>query len=191
MRYLAISIAFLLGFKKQLSTYIANIEFLNSALKLYQIFNLLQKPVVDLGLLLNRFKRNTQLDGIVNMKQAIPTRMLQRFQQGILIAHLSSICSKSVSLYFKRLTSFLKGFLKRTTNSHHLTNRLHLQSQLTIRSWEFIEVPTWNLHNNIVQSRLKHRRCRLGNLVRQLVEVIPNGQLRCNFCNRISGSFRR
>ena len=116
--------------------------------------------------------------------------MLQWMQYLILVPQLFAICTQSVSIDFKRLTSLLKGLLEASSNSHYLTNRLHLQSQLAVASREFIKIPSRDFYNDIIQCRLKECRCWFCDLILQLIQMIPNGQLRGDLSNRITCCLR-
>ncbi len=186
MGNLAVGISFLFGLQQEVGGDIGQLILLNFFFEQYQFLYLLQKPLVYFGELLNGFERNTHLKGIVDMEKTIARRMLQAVQYGLLVGKLAPIGTQAISFDFQRLTSLLEGFLEIASNAHYLSHRLHLQAQETIRPFELVEVPTGNFHNHIVQGRFKIGRGGFGNLIRQLVEIVANGQFGGNFGDGIA-----
>ena len=152
---------------------------------------MLQKPEINFCFFMNGFEGNAQFYGIVNVEKPVPARKLQAFQNLRLIAQFLAVGAKSVSFYFQRLTGFLQGFLKGSADSHHLSYRFHLQTELTVSARKFIEVPAGYFYNHIIQSWLKKGRSGFRDLVFKLVEVVTYGQLGRNFSDWIPGSFGR
>ena len=72
----------------------------------------------------------------------------------------------------------MQRFLKSSPDCHHLTDRFHLCREAWIRSREFFEGKAWDFSDDIVERRLKgSRRHAAGNIIFQLVQRVPDGQL--------------
>src|SRR4051812_3986351 len=90
----------------------------------------------------------------------------------------------------ERAHAFQKRFLESPPDRHHFSHRLHLRTQVFVRPWEFLELPLGNLHHDIVERRLEARRSLARDVVRYLVEGVPNRKLGGNLRNRKSGGLR-
>src|SRR5690554_4235421 len=113
--------------------------------------------------------------------------MLEAVKYLRLIFELFSIGSEPVSFDFQRLTSFLDGLLKGSTDAHNFTYRLHLQTQPTICPLKLVKIPSGDFYDNVIQCRLKKGRSGFGDLVFKFIEMITNGELCSNFSNGITG----
>ena len=81
MRNLSIGISFLLGFKQQFLRDRPNIKLFYAAFRRDHVFNLAQEPRINPCFFLNGLERNTQLHGIIHMKQSVPARLFNRMKQ--------------------------------------------------------------------------------------------------------------
>ena len=71
-------------------------------------------------------------------------------------------------------------------DTHDLTGRLHLGSQLMARADEFIERKSRHLDNDVVKHRLETCVCFLCNGILDLIQCIAESDLRSNLCDRVS-----
>ena len=69
---LAIGIAFFLRHFHQFPRNGLQLVFADFRFQMNQLFNLLQKPLIDFSQILDRTERNTEFEGIVDMEQAVP-----------------------------------------------------------------------------------------------------------------------
>ena len=82
-------------------------------------------------------------------------------------------------------------FLERAANRHRLADRLHLRRQRAVGLRELLEVPARELHDDVVDGRLEGRGRQPRDVVRDLVEVIAERELRGNLRDREAGGLRR
>ena len=65
--------------------------------------------------------------------------------------------------------------LEVTTNRHHFTYRFHLSCKRCVSLWEFFEVETWNLSNNVVNCRFERCRSRTASdIIFQFIKRVAN-----------------
>src|SRR5690606_2749143 len=82
-------------------------------------------------------------------------------------------------------------FLEGATEGHHLAHRFHLDGKFVLDALEFFEVPARYLCHNIVDSWLETRRCFFRDVVRYLVQRVPDGEFRGNLGDRKARSLGR
>ena len=73
--------------------------------------------------------------------------------------------------------TFLKRLFEGTADSHYLSYTLHGGTEFTLHTMELGQVPTRNLHDDIVKSRFEEGRGSLGNAVLQVEETIAQTEL--------------
>ncbi len=94
--------------------------------------------------------------------------------------------------HFQAAQRFLHRLLKRATDGHHFTHRLHLRGQAIVGTGKFFKVKTWNFRDHVVDRRLERGgRTAAGDIVHQLIQRIAYRQLGGNFGNREAGGFGR
>ena len=91
----------------------------------------------------------------------------------------------------ERADAFHERFLERPADRHRLADRLHLRRQRAIRLRELLEVPARDLDDDVVDGRLEGGGREARDVVRDLVEVIAERQLRGNLRDRKAGGLRR
>src|SRR5439155_23320905 len=84
-----------------------------------------------------------------------------------------------------------KGLDEGAADPHCLTDRLHLGAQRRVGAGKLLEGEPRELDDDVIERRLEARRGRAGEVVRDLVERITDGELRRHLCDRIAGRFRR
>ena len=82
-------------------------------------------------------------------------------------------------------------FLEGAADGHHLAHRLHLRRQRAIGLRELLEVPARDLDDDVVDRRLEGRRREARDVVRDLVEVVAERELRGDLRDREPGRLRR
>ena len=83
----------------------------------------------------------------------------------------------------------MERFLEISPNTHHFTYCLHGEAESTVCTFKLVKVPTRNLHNHVIDGRLKVGRGSSCYGVGELVQVVPNGELGCHLGDRVSCSF--
>ena len=157
--------------------------------KQHQLLDLSQEPRIDFGGLEDASERNAQFEGIVHVEQTVPTGIPQAVHDRVLVPQFAAIGAQAIPLQLEGLACLLQCFLERSADGHHLAHGLHLEAQHIVTPREFVKVPTWDFHHNVVQRGLKHRRGVPSDLVFELVQVVTNGQLRRNLGNRVTRGF--
>ena len=80
---------------------------------------------------------------------------------------------------------------ERAADAHRLADRLHLRAERRVRAGELLEREARDLDDDVVERRLEARRRRAGQVVRDLVERVADGELRRDLRDRIAGRLRR
>ncbi len=155
-----------------------------------QIFDLHQKPVIDLGHRENFIPRQTQTECVAQIPDTISTgysQLLTHLVHGLWIIKIN-LTIKAVHADFQTSQCFLHGLLEGTANRHHLTHGFHLGGQASIGLWEFLKGEPRNLGDHIVNRRLKRGRCHAtGDIVLKLIQGVTHRQLGGNLGNREAG----
>ncbi len=94
---------------------------------------------------------------------------------------------QAASPELERADALHERFLERPADGHRLADRLHLRRQRPIRLRKLLEVPPRDLDDDVVDGRLEGRRRHTCDVVRDLVEVIAEGELRSDLRNRKAG----
>ena len=85
----------------------------------------------------------------------------------------------------------MQRLLEGAANRHDLAHRAHLRAQPVGRAGELLEGETRNLGHHVVDARLEAGRGHAGDVVGQLVQVIPHRQQRGDLGNREAGGLAR
>ena len=100
MSDLTIRIAFFLGFLHQFTRNSLQLVLVNFCFQVNQFFDLLQKPLIDFRQVLDRTERNTEFEGVVDVKQSIPAWVGQGIQDLCLVFELFAIRTQAISFDF-------------------------------------------------------------------------------------------
>ena len=84
-----------------------------------------------------------------------------------------------------------EGLGERPADAHRLADRLHLRPQLLVGPGELLEGEARELDDDVVERRLEARRRRPGEVVRDLVQRVPDGELGGDFGDRVAGGLAR
>ena len=98
---LSVCVAFLFGFaqnhlRNRVQRVLTNLFF-----QVNEFLNLAQEPGVDLGDFVNLSDWNAQLHGVVQVEQAVPTRVAQAVEDGVLVAELAAVTAQSIAAHFQ------------------------------------------------------------------------------------------
>ena len=111
----------------------------------------LQEPDVNLGKLLDALNTITILQRLCDSKDTqvggVCQGVVQVVELGVVVAH------ETVHALTNHTQTLLNHLLKRATDRHNLTHRLHAGTNLTADTGKLGEVPTRNLTNHVVQRR--------------------------------------
>ena len=160
-----------------------------SLFHLYQNCNLVNKPSVDLCDSVDIFFGNISSDCLRNLPDTTVIYNCQFFNQFILIQACEVIGHQAVYMLLQRTDSFHKCTFEIMADTHNLTGSFHLSSQCSLGSDEFIKWKSRNFNYTIVKHWLETCICFSCNGIRDFIQCISKRNLRCNFGNRITGSF--
>ena len=90
-----------------------------------------------------------------------------------------------------RAPGLAEGLEERAADAHCLADRLHLRAERGIGARELLEGEARELDDHVVECRLEARRCRAGEVVRNLVERVADCKLRGNLRDRVARRLRR
>ena len=165
----------------------------NHASNLIQQHQLIQEPRVNLGSLVQLLHGSASQQSLLNLVDTLSGRNLCLLNQ---LSQLSlrqgqRLEREGGALLLERTHGLLQSLGEVTTQGHSLTNTLHGGGQGRVSSRELLKREARNLHNHIVEGRLEGRRGLLGDIVRDLIQGVTQGQLGRNLRNREAGSLRR
>ena len=107
------------------------------------------------------------------------TRLGEKFvDRHVVVGRFARIAVESKPALLKRTQTFLQRLRERAADCHDLADRLHLGSKDTARAGKLFERPAWNLRYDIVNGGFERCRCHLGDVVRNFIEGVPNGESR-------------
>ena len=81
--------------------------------------------------------------------------------------------------------------LKIRADGHDLARGLHLCTEAAGRADELVKRPLGELHDDVVERRLKAGAGLAGDVVLDLIERVAEGDLRRDLCDRVAGRLRR
>ncbi len=126
------------------------------------------------------------------------SRHVRRGEQ-LLVAHrrvllLARITVEAETPLLQGAQRLLQALGEGAPDRHHLAHRLHLRAEDARGARQLLERPAWDLGDDVVDDRLERRRGgRLlggGDVVRDLVERVADGELRRDLGDRESGRLR-
>ena len=79
---------------------------------------------------------------------------------------------------------------ERAADAHRLADGLHLRAERAVGAGELLEREARDLDDDVVERRLEARRRRAGQVVRDLVERVADGELRRDLRDRVAGRLR-
>ncbi len=190
VRDLAIRKSLHFGIQKKLEWQAFQVVLFELSLRFDELLNLLQEPEINLGDFMNAADGDAHLHRIVKHEYPIPGSMFELVKDGILICDALAVRAQAISTDLEGLGGLVQSLLEAASNAHHLAHGLHLQAQAAVCPFKLVEVPTGDLHDDIVQGGLEIRRGGLGDLVAQFIQGVADGELGGNFGDGVAGRFR-
>ncbi len=156
-------------------------------LKLHVVnfFELVEEPGIDRCHLRDLLDRESLADCVLNIGQALGMRRDQALRQNLGFDLLGSDSLAGV----EGTDSLLQRFLEGAADGHHLADGFHLRSERFVGAGKFFKLPLWNLDDHVVERRLEAGWSLARDVVRNLVERIPDSKLGGNFRDRETSGF--
>ena len=150
------------------------------------LLEMAEEPRVDLGGVENLLKRPAVHEGGLQPENALGVRDLEL--AGDLVAgrrvRILFVEAEAPTAGFERAQAFLHGLLEGAADRHRLADGFHRGGENRIRSREFLEGETRDFRDHVVDGRLERSRRDAGDVVRQLVERVADGELRGDLGDR-------
>ena len=148
----------------------------------------MQEPAVDLGQFVYLIDRISGAECFGDDEDAGISRFVQRLVD--VGNHQLLVLYEAVHALPDHTQALLDGFFESTSDSHYFADGFHTRSQLAGHTVELAQVPTRDLADHIVESRLKESARRLRHRVLQVEEAVTQTQLSCHESQRIAGCLR-
>jgi hypothetical protein len=84
-----------------------------------------------------------------------------------------------------------KGLGEGSPDAHRLADRLHLRTERLLGTRELLKREARELDDDVVECGLEARGRRPGQVIRDLVKRVPDGQLGCDLGDRVAGRLAR
>ncbi len=150
------------------------------------LFQLVQEPWIDRRHLRQFLHRHAFAQRVTYVRQPLRMRCHQPLHQDL---RLQLFRTQPLPC-LQRTHGFQQRLFERAPNGHRFAYRLHLWTESFIGAREFLELPLGNLHNHVIERRLKARRRLTRDFIRDLVERVSHCELRGNFRDRESCRLR-
>ncbi|CAB4921872.1 unannotated protein [freshwater metagenome] len=142
--------------------------------------NLIEEPRVDLGGRVDVVDADATPQQCLELRSAIwgANRRAAEELGGVELVELAlgGVAVEPESTRLERAERLLDGFGEGTPDRHDLAHGLHLGSQHAAGTGELLEGPTRHLGHDVVHGGLEARRRLLGDVVRDLVERVADGE---------------
>ena len=157
--------------------------------------HLIEEPRVDLCRLVQLFDRlatSQECFELENPLGCFDRRLCEQFVEIHLVQRLlTGVTVQTESTQFKASQALLERFGEGSSNRHCFADRLHLGKEHAGCAGELLERPARQLGDDVVDRRLETGRGLLGDVVRNFIEGVANGQTRRDLCDRESCRLRR
>ncbi|MNY25287.1 hypothetical protein D3C86_1590620 [compost metagenome] len=127
--------------------------------------------------------------GFGNQEQALIIRLNQSSVKFFLAELIRSFQEQSVSPNFKGTYGFMDGFFKSSADGHNFSRSFHLCTKFAVGTDEFIERPTRDFANDIIECWFEAGICLAGYRVNNLIQRVTQRDLGGHFGNRVTCSF--
>ena len=148
---------------------------LKLAVHVDDVHDLVQKPLVDFGQVVNT------VDVVVFVKQSLahgqPSAVRWVGQGCVQVVKLGAL--NATERWVHLTNGLLEGLFERTANGHHFTDRFHGRADVPLDMLELGQVPARNLGHNVIQRGLEVGSGCLCHWVGQLGQCMAQGDFRC------------
>jgi len=110
-------------------------------------------------------------------------------RRGIFIPNYETDLGKSSKLVINCTNRLLDRLLESPTNTHNLSDTLHTATEKSADAIEFLQIPSWDLHNNIIQTGFKTSTGDFRDGVLDDVQGNTEAEFCCDEGERISSRF--
>ena len=151
--------------------------------------DLLQEPGIDRGDLVDLFDGGAEPQRLLHLLQTAVVRasdLIEQLVEGTRVLRPAELRT----LLLDAAQGLLQCLREVASERHGLPDALHRGGQGVVRAGELLEREPRDLHHDVVESRFERRRCLPRDVVGDLVEGVPDGQLRCDLGDGESGGFR-
>ena len=149
-----------------------------------------EEPRVDPRLLCHGLDRNTGSQCRFDGEDAVGRRVrCARKQLGRRAHRVLPVAVQTGPVLLERADRFLQRLFERAPDAHRFADGLHRAGERRVGTGELLEREARDLRDHVVDRRLERRQRLLGDVVRDLVEAIPDGQLGRDLRDREPGRF--
>ena len=158
-----------------------------------QLGQLLQEPGIDPRRLVQLLDRDLRDQGALDLEEALGRGPADRGEQRLAVDRVEAVVDRPIPDHppcpsrLEATEALLQRLLEGAPDRHRLADRLHLGGQPRFGGGELLEGEARDLHHHVVEHRLEGGRGRLGDVVRQLVEGVADGELRADPRDREAG----
>jgi len=157
---------------------------------LQQQHELVDKPGIDLGRLVHLLRGGAGAERLHDHVEAAVVRPRRRGQQ--VVERLGDLIREAERRL--RILEAAQGLAQRLgevpADGHRLADTLHVRGQRGVGRGELFECESRHLDHDVVQGRFEAGRSLLGNVVRDFVECVANGDFRGDLGNGKAGRLR-
>ena len=161
-----------------------------AAFHLDDVLDLVDKEEVDLGDAVDLFRFDAAAQGFGKDEDPF---VIDAGEQAADIIEGLSVEFLQVQVAFpdfQRAEGFQERAFERAVECHDFAGRFHLGTDGTICEGEFFEWPAWEFAYDIVDGWFEAGFRIAGDGIGDLIEVQAEGDLRCDFRDRVAGGFR-
>ena len=132
-----------------------------ATLRIEQIVHLVEKPAVDLRELVDLVDRESTLERVLHLEDALGSRLAERAAQRLERVVLEAIVDEPRADVpprtpdLERPKPLLERFLEGAADRHRLAHGLHLRREPWIGGGELLEREARALHHHVVEHRLE------------------------------------
>ena len=157
-------------------------------LHLHENGNLIDKPEVNLGVIVNLLIGHSPAQSFGNGVDSPIIHHVQLRIQLLVRQLVKIITHQRIHMLLQRTDRFHQRALEVVADTHNLSGGLHLGSQRTLRRDELVKGQARNFYYTVVQHRLKACKSLSGNGIRNLIQRIAQSDLRRHLRDGVAGS---
>ena len=174
-----------LGLSQQ---FLCQLLFFQSLLHFYQDSDLINKPDINFGNIMDSLIRNISSYRFCDTPDTHIIYDMKLFYQFFFCQLCKVIGHERIHMLLQRTDSLHQRSLKVIADTHDLSCSLHLGSQSPLGADKFVKGQSWDLYYAVIQHRLEAGICFAGNSIFDLIQGISQGNLCSHLSDRISCS---